>query len=534
MKGVFELSGLTVGYLYDRCTTYYKDEIAIKYYDRAYTYGQVKQQAFSLSNALYQKGLKKGEKIAFLMKNCPEYIICEYALAINGNVRVPLAVLLGNNDHVYMMNQAECTTLIYHEKMAQRVKEMLPELKTVKHFVCVSDHPVQLKTEQLIDGHEHLQSMIKNHESVSRPVETDPEDLCGIYFTGGTTGLPKGVMLSHRAWVETVFLELLETGIEAREKFAYMTPLTHAGGCYILPVFLRKGTCVIMDQFSPKDFLETVQREQVTCTLVVPTMLYMLLDDPDYEKYDLSSLRNILYGAAAIAPERLKQAVDTFGPILTQFFGQTEAPMMISVLSRDDHIIEDPEKQKRVYASCGRPTMRIKVSIVGEDGTEVKTGEVGEVTAFCPNVMHGYLKNPEATAETLKDGWLYTGDLGKQDQEGFIYLVDRTKDMIVSGGFNIFPREVEDALFEHETVKNAAVVGVPHEKWGEAVKAIVVLNEGRTTTEDELIKFVKKSKGKLVAPKSVEFWDAIPVTNLGKVDKKKIREKYWAGKDRRI
>lgn len=523
------MSNLTAGYLYDRCTTFYKNEIAIKYYDREFTYDQIKQQAFSLANSLSQKGLKKGDRIAFLMKNCPEYIVCEYALVKNGYVRVPLAVLLGNNDHIYMMNQAECTTLIYHEAMSERVQEMIPELQTVKHFICVGSDPGKI-----LDGHEHLQTLVDKHEPLPPSVDVNSEDLCGIYFTGGTTGLPKGVMLSHRAWVETVFLEMLETGIEARERFAYLTPLTHAGGCYLLPVLLRKGTCIIMEQFDPVDFFKTVEKEKVTCTLMVPTMIYMLLDHPDLQKYDLRSLRNILYGAAAIAPERLKQAIDTFGPILTQFYGQTEAPMMISVLSRDDHLISDPNRQKEVFASCGRPTMRTRVCIVNEDGKEVEAGEVGEVTAYCPNVMQGYLKNPEATAETLKNGWLYTGDLGKQDEEGFIYLVDRTKDMIVSGGFNIYPREIEDTLFEHEAVKNAAVVGVPDDKWGEAVKAVVVLDENKSATEEELIAFVKKRKGKLLAPKSVEFWNEIPLTNLGKTDKKKIRENYWADKDRRI
>jgi len=523
------MKGLTAGYLYDWCTSFYKNEVAIRYFNQTFTYGEIKQQAYSLANALSRKGLKKGDRIAFLMKNCPEYVVCEYALVKNGYVRVPLAVLLGNNDHIYMMNQAECTTLIYHEKMSQRVQEMAPHLQTVKHYICVSDSP-----EKIMEGHEHLQLLIETHDPLL-PVEVvDTEDLCGIYFTGGTTGLPKGVMLSHRAWIETVFLEMLETGIDSREKFAFLTPLTHAGGCYLLPVLLRKGTCVIMEQFDPVEFFKTVQKEKVTCSLLVPTMIYMLLDHQDLKKYDLSSLRNILYGAAAIAPERLKQAVDTFGPIFTQFYGQTEAPMMISVLSRDDHIIDDPERQKEVFASCGRPTIRTRVCLVDDHGKEVEKGEVGEVTAYCPNVMDGYLKNPEATAETLKDGWLYTGDLGRQDEEGFIYLVDRTKDMIVSGGFNIYPREVEDALFEHEAVKNAAVVGVPDEKWGEAVKAIVVLNENKPVTEEELISYVKKNKGSLVAPKSIEFWEEIPLTNLGKVDKKKIREKFWEGKQRKI
>jgi fatty-acyl-CoA synthase len=232
--------------------------------------------------------------------------------------------------------------------------------------------------------------------------------------------------------------------------------------------------------------------------------------------------------------ERLKQALNTFGPIFTQLFGQTEAPMMISVLSREEHIIDDPEREMRIFSSAGRPTFHAEIKLLDEEGQEVKRGEAGEVVVRCANIMHGYFKNPAATAETIQDGWLHTGDIAKQDKEGFLYIVDRKKDMIVSGGFNIFPREIEDTLFEHPAVKGAAVIGIPHEKWGEEVKAIVTLHEGQTATDKELILFVKKRKGSLMAPKTVEFWEEIPLTNLGKVDKKAMRAKFWEGKERMV
>jgi fatty-acyl-CoA synthase len=208
--------------------------------------------------------------------------------------------------------------------------------------------------------------------------------------------------------------------------------------------------------------------------------------------------------------------------------------MMFSALSRQEHIVADPQREKEILSSAGRPTFHAEIKLVDENGVEVKRGEPGEVAVRCANIMSGYFKNPEATAETLKDGWLYSGDIARQDEEGFLYIVDRKKDMIVSGGFNIFPREIEDVLFEHPAVKGAAVIGVPHEKWGEEVKALVVLHEGQSATQEELIKFVKNRKGSLMAPKSVEFWDAIPLTNLGKLDKKAMRTKFWKGKDRMV
>jgi fatty-acyl-CoA synthase len=413
--------------------------------------------------------------------------------------------------------------------MASRVEDMIPHLETVQHFICVSEDP-----SSIMEGHLHLQTLIKEHPPEVKEVEIDPEDLVGIYYTGGTTGKPKGVMLSHRAWVYTIIIEMLDLGFGWEEVFLYPTPLTHAGGCLMLPVLLRKGRCVIIDHFDPKLFLETVEKEKVTATFLVPTMIYVLLDYPDLKKYDTSSLRNVIYGASAIAPDRLKQALKTFGPIFSQLFGQTEAPMMISVLSREEHVVEDPEREMQILSSAGRPTFHAQIKIVDDDGNEVKRGDSGEVVARCANIMTGYFKNPEATAETVKDGWLYTGDIAKQDEEGFLYIVDRKKDMIVSGGFNIFPREIEDVLFEHPAVKGAAAVGVPHKKWGEEVKAIVVLHEGQSTTREELIQFVKDRKGSLMAPKTVEFWDEIPLTNLGKVDKKAIRAKFWEGQERMV
>ena len=380
----------------------------------------------------------------------------------------------------------------------------------------------------------HLQTLMERHEATVAPVPIDPEDLVGIYFTGGTTGKPKGVMLSHRAWVYTVLMEMLEFGFGWHEVFAYATPLTHAGGCLMLPVLLRRGRCVILDHFAPGDLLAAIETEKVTMTFLVPTMIYVLLDFPERQRYDLSSLKNVIYGASAIAPERLKQAVDTFGPIFTQLFGQTEAPMTLSALSREEHVIDDPSRERRIFASAGRPTFHTQVRLLDDDGREAGPGQPGEVVVRCANMMSGYFNNPEATADTIRDGWLHTGDIATRDAEGFLYIVDRKKDMIVSGGFNIYPREIEDVLFEHPAVGGAAVVGTPHPKWGEQATAVVALKPGAAVSAEELIAFVKARKGSMMAPKEVIFRDRIPLTNLGKLDKKAIRTEFWKDKDRMV
>jgi len=513
----------TVGELYDQCVGDFATHTAITHGDISYTYAELGDNALRIAKGLQDLGIGKDENIAFLMANCAEYIFCEYALAKIGAVRVPLAVLLGSQDHIYMMNEAECTTLIYHASLTERVVAMIPELETVTRFICVGDG------DELAEGHISLSDLIALNTPDPKPVVINSEDLAGIYFTGGTTGRPKGVTLSHRAWIYTFLIEMLELGIAWGEAFIYPTPLTHAGGCLILPVLLNRGRCVIIDHFDPELFMGTIEKEKVTATFLVPTMIYVILDHPKRDAFDLSSLKNVIYGAAAIAPERLKQALNVFGPIFTQLFGQTEAPMMMSVLKREEHVVADPDREMKVLASAGRPTFHTRLRLIDDDGQDVAAGEAGEIIVQCANVMSGYLKNPEATAETIRDGWLYTGDIGELDEDGYLYIVDRKKDMIVSGGFNIYPREIEDILHEHEAVQSVAVVGVPHEKWGEEVCAIVQLHGNASVTEAELIQFVKDRKGSLIAPKRIEFWDQIPLTNLGKLNKKAIRIKAWDG-----
>jgi fatty-acyl-CoA synthase len=299
-------------------------------------------------------------------------------------------------------------------------------------------------------------------------------------------------------------------------------------------VLLRQGRCVILERFDPELLLGTIAKQRASATLLVPTMLYALLDHPHWERHDVSSLRNVLYGAAAIAPERLRQALGRFGPVFTQFFGQTEAPMALTALKRADHVETDPARELARLTSAGRATFPTEIRLVDDAGEDVAPGEPGELIARSPNMMSGYLDDPQATAATVRNGWLHTGDVARMDSDGYFTIVDRKKDLIISGGFNVYPREVEDVLFEHPAVRQAAVIGVPHERWGEEVKALVVLQPAATLTESELIEFVKGRKGSVMAPKSIEFVEAIPLTSLGKLDKKAIRARYWGGRTRNV
>lgn len=519
----------TVGELYDRAVRHGGDRVALTQGSRSVTYRKLGQDALNLAAALQSLGLGTGDRIAFLMANCPDYVTCEYAVAKIGATRVPLAALLGSDDHVYMMNFARCRMLVYHHKFAARVAAMAERLTSVEHYVCVGEG-----AESLPDGHLQLGPLIAAHRPELREAAVDPEDIAGIYFTGGTTGRPKGVMLSHRSWFHTYYAELLDFGVGWHEVFVFATPMTHAAGCLLLPVLLRQGRCVLLDHFEPGMLLATIATERATATLLVPTMIYMLLDHPGRAAHDLRSLRNVLYGASAIAPERLKQALEAFGPVFTQFFGQTEAPMALTALPREAHVVDDPALEQAVLSSAGRATYPTAIRLVDETGRDVPPGSQGELIARTPNVMSGYLDDPAATAEALRDGWLHTGDIARMSADGLVTIVDRKKDVIVTGGFNVYPREVEDVLFEHPAVKQAAVVGAPHDKWGEEVRALVVLHDGARVSEQELIDFVRDRKGGVHAPKVVEFTDEIPLTNLGKVDRKRIRSTYWSGRSRQV
>jgi fatty-acyl-CoA synthase len=367
--------------------------------------------------------------------------------------------------------------------------------------------------------------------SAADPLACDAraEDIAMIAYTGGTTGRPKGVVHRHRSLVTNVLVAMAEWEWRDPIRFLAVTPISHASFALVLPVLLRGGSFGLASRFAPEGFARLVERRAVTATLMVPTMIYVLLDHPKLEQTDLSSLELILYGASPMSPTRLVEGLERIGPVFSQLYGQTEC-YPVSVLSRADHDARRPE----LFASCGFPVSSCSISLRDDDNNEVAPGEAGEICVRGVHAMEQYWKRPEQTAETFKGGWLHTGDIARADERGYLYIVDRKKDMIVSGGFNIFPREVEDVLSSHPDVAMAAVIGVPHEKWGEAVAALIVAKPGARPAAEALMQHVKDRKGSTHAPKQVEFVDSLPLTAVGKVDKKILRAKYWAGRSRQV
>jgi fatty-acyl-CoA synthase len=512
------------GSVLDACAHNYPRETALVQGDVRLSYTEMFGRIRQTGRALQKLGLGPGDRLAFVMADSPALLEVMYGALWAGITAVPLNARLSLEDHKYMIEDARARALVFDSTTAERGHELLAG--------CTIEFAIATDEAAVPERGELLERLITGEDGGAGAPATDHDRECIIQYTGGTTGFPKGVLHSHRTLLSSLYSATLELDVRPGEVSAHIAPLTHSGMVYVLPVWARGGTNVVLGGFDPAQLLHTIEHEHVTSTLMVPTMLYYLLDLPGIADRDLSSLRTLTYGAAPMGPERIEQALDVFGPIFIQVYGQSEAPAQITVLTKRDHVRarENPD----LLRSCGRPVAIVDVRCADDALASVPDGEPGEILVRGPNVTPGYINKPKETALALRDGWLCTGDIGVRDEQGYFYIVDRKKDMIVSGGFNVYPKEVEQTLFAHPAVRDVCVVGVPDEKWGEAVKAVVVVDPDAATTSAELIEFVKEHKGSVLAPKSVDFVEAIPLTSIGKHDKKAVRETYWAGRERAV
>ncbi len=498
-----------------------KDKPCVYLGERVLTGREVQEQISTYVQAFAKVGLTQGSRVAMLSINRPEVLFAMGANQLTGCRTSAMHPLGSLEDHAYVLEDAEVETLLVDPSFRERAMALLervPSLRTVLAFGP-------------IEGGTDITALAATFEPGKLTVPTlSADDVTGLAYTGGTTGKPKGVMGTHRSGITMTQIQMAEWQWPEETRHLICTPLSHAGAAFFVPVLLQGGSMVVLPGFEPGKVLAAIEQYKITSIMLVPTMLYVLMDHPSFGTTDLSSLETVFYGAAAMSPTRLAEAIGKLGPIFFQFYGQAECPMTITVLRKEDHDVTKPER----LASCGRAVPWLHVGLLDEEGNEVPEGEPGEICVRGPLVSAGYWKKPEQTAELFAHGWLHTGDVARRDEEGFLYIVDRKKDMIVSGGFNVFPREVEDVLSSHPGVAAAAVIGVPDEKWGEAVKAVVVLRPGAEVGEHELTALVKERKGAHYTPKSVDFVDSIPVSALGKPDKKALRAIYWAQADRQV
>ncbi|MEY4161060.1 MAG: hypothetical protein RLZZ136_1681 [Pseudomonadota bacterium] len=472
------------------------------------------RDAISRAHQAFDALSPKPRRAAVLAKNRVEVPTVMNALSFAGIVATALHPMGAIEDYLYVIEDAEIDMIVYDgdhfETVAAELQQRAPRLK---HLVAIGPDGVGQSLARLSASH--------SAKPLVAPA-ADPESLARIAYSGGTTGKPKGIMVTHRGMATSTMIQLTEWEWPSTIRHLICAPLSHAGASVLTAILLKGGSMVVLPGFDPVSFMQAVEQHRITSVLMVPTMVLALIDHPRFAEFDLSSLEVVFYGASAFPAARLKDAIARMGPIFFQFYGQSEAPMSVTVMRRAEHLSDDPLR----LTSCGRPTPWVRVALMDDNMKLVAEGEPGEICVQGPLLMGGYLNKPEETEQAFQGGWLHTGDVAIRNPDGFLRIVDRKKDMIVTGGFNVFAREVEDVLLGHPAVRQAAVIGVPDPKWGETVKGIVVLASGQTVAEEELIALVRERKGPVQAPKSIAFIDAIPLSPLGKPDKKALRAIY--------
>ncbi len=499
----------------------FRDREAFRQDDESYTYGEMADRLARWAAVFHRLGAHAGEGFGLLSPNRPEVWLGQTAPALAGGRYTALHPLGSLDDHLYMCREAGLRFLLIDPAHAERAQQLLDRCDTLEQVLTFG--PCEVGRDLL--------ALADQQGSTPLPATAGHRDhLSWLLYTGGTTGVPKAAMLTERSLAQMATSVTTGWDLPRHRRYLAVAPISHAAGMMITPALMTGGTVILHKGWDPQRWIDSVSRERATVSLLVPTMIYSLLDAPGLDGADLSSLETILYGAAPMSPTRLIEGIERIGPVFAQLYGQTECAGVATSLWRHQHDVKDPQR----LASCGQAIPGMRVCLLNDDGEPVPPGEPGEICVQGPAVMDGYFHQPELTASTLVDGWLHTGDVGVEDEQGFYYIVDRKKDMIVSGGFNVFPREVEDVLTQDPSVSAAAVIGVPDDKWGEAVKALVVVRPGAAIDEQALIERVRAAKGPVYAPKSVEVIDALPLTAVGKADKKVLRARYWQGQERAV
>jgi fatty-acyl-CoA synthase len=486
------------------------------------TYADVQRLSWDIGRALSRSGVRPGGKVAVLSANDPVAFCCVFGIARAGAVWCPVNPRNEAAENRELLDLFDCCCLIFQAAFAPLVARIAPDLPKVTTLICLDGSaPGAVPFPEWLDG------------AGGEPWQAGPAgDIAIIAGTGGTTGKPKGVLLTGHNIETMTALTLMSYPFDGRPVYLALAPLTHAAGVLCFPIMTLGGEIVIMPAPDLAGFLALVGRHRVTHTFLPPTLIYLLLDHPALATADLTSLQCLWYGAAPMSAARLEQAIAAIGPVMGQLFGQTEAPMMISTLAPAEHLHADGTLATERFASAGRPTPLVTVAIMDDAGRLLPPGQRGEIVVRGPLVMAGYYKDPAASAEAARHGWHHTGDIGYLDPANYLYIVDRAKDMIITGGFNVYSAEVEQALLAHPGVLDCAVIGLPDDKWGERVTAVIQPHPGQDVTHDDIRTFVKARLGSVKTPKQVEVWPDLPRSKVGKILKNEVKSQLLSQADR--
>jgi fatty-acyl-CoA synthase len=484
------------------------DKLAVVSGDRRYTYRAFNERVNRLGNALLKEGVRKGDKVAYLLNNYSEFAEISFALSKIGALSVPLNFRLKGEEIGYILAHSDSSFLFFGAEFKETLSAWIPRLPLIKRRVQVGESA-------------EYEDLLRSSSGEEPPVQVLEEDEHSIMYTSGTTGFPKGAVHTHKSRIWNSLNMLVDTGLRGSDVFAITAPMFHiaAGHTMLLsPIFIG-ATVVILESFSLPEFFEVIQKEKISAFFAVPTMFVRMVEHPNFGDYDLSPVRLLFTGGAVTSIELKERILKAFPrATLDDLMGLTEGGPLTTFLPHRDAL--------RKPASVGRAHFSQMVRVVNDRGEDVRGDEVGEIIVKGPAVMKGYYKNPEATDKALQDGWLYTGDLARVDGEGFQYLAVRRTDLIVSGGENVYPAEVERVLLQHPRVRDAAVIGVKDQEWGERVVAVVVPGEGDKPAEEEILGFCQGRLAGYKRPRRVVFVDELPKNQLGKVLYKELRNRF--------
>ena len=508
-----DINTVNVGRVLARNGRYHPEKTAIIFEGRRISYQELNNRANRLYHGIMGMGVKKGDKVAILFYNSPQFIESYFAIVKAGAVVVPLNFRLAARELEYQIDNSDAAILIYSEEFKEVIESIRSNLKKVKEYICWG--------EDIPSGSVDYEKLIAGSPDPEPQVEVNEEDGCVIYYTAGTTGLPKGAYRTHHNVLWTAAGYTIAFSFSFDDIISGFPPFFHLAGfeAFTLPTFVVGGTVVVAKAFDPQKAIKAIQDEKVTTTFMVPAMSIAVWNLPDINNYDLSSLRIYMTASAPLATEMKKKIIKNLPHVkFFEGYGMTETGELTEL---------PPKDAMRKDMCVGIPAFHVRIRLVDDEGKDVPRGEIGEVVAQGPCIIREYYKEPEKTKETIRDGWFHTGDLGRFDEEGYLYLVDRKKDMVLTGGENVYSAEVENVIFKHPKVLEASIIGLPDEKWGEVVTAVVVLKPEEKMTEEELIDLCRKDLAGYKCPKVVKFLDTpLPRNTFGKVLKRELREKF--------